>query len=656
MKQILANAKCAVCDKKFHMKYHCNHNGYTEPWMAYCDTYEHWKIYCIVHQYDTGAIDEDQAAIMLENVDLSDMDGFRTNVKGEINEILTSQIKDIIYKFLSNAPSISLPTSVTSLLPEQTTGKKRDEVVAEPSTFSPVLDNDDLWTFDGWEPEKVVIGDEDVVFNGTWIHDYSSDPLTISGDEKISVENAKVGKKLVTLSANGNTVHNLWPSINNTINGVSVATSSTGLITVKGTATGDTYIGYNIGGIDEGSTLELYSSAKANVAIVVDAYNGSDYIGNVATIESTTRNNTSKTGTVPYGTTNLFCGVYVTGGDETNAAFRVVLRNVESYGVSTLSAEPVALFDSMLCPLGICSVESVDVCIQTDMVPEIEVADSAHITVSDGRVFGFDGVEADSTSPIELNAQGTSYILSISDGSEYTRAVIKYHHDDQDVYAIVSKDSSAMVNVPSDATDIVFYVDVLDGQTDAISFGVSLDRIDVYKIDLEANELRKIGNSVDELVVDVDGSVNINSKTAKVTYDGSSDEDWQLISSGYFEVPVDINRASYTGDDDTTICDTIPVVANGDDAGASPSCWFDLAGDYFRVYNTDCDDVGELRSWLGDNPATVVYEVSEMTDIPLQSAPLPVLESNVIDMEINDGDIRPSEITIRYVIDDMISE
>lgn len=655
MKQILANAKCAVCDKKFHMKYHCNKNGYTEPWMAYCDTYEHWKIYCIVHQYDTGAIDEDQAAIMLENVDLSDMDGFKTNIKEEINEVLTSQIRDIIYKFLSNVPSISLPTSVTSLLPEQTTGKKRDEVVAEPATFSPVLDNDDLWTFDGWQPEKTVIGDDDVVFNGTWVHDYSSEPLTISGDEKISVDDAKVGKRLITLNANGNTVHNLWPNINNTTNGVSVVTNPTGLITVKGTATGDTYIGYNINGIDEGATLELYSSAKANVAIVVDAYNGSDYIGNVATIESTTRSNTSKTGTVPYGTTNLFCGVYVTGGDEINAAFRVVLRNVENDGVSALSAEPVALFDSMLCPLGICSVESVDVCIQTDMLPEINIADSAHITVSDGRVFGFDGVEADSITPVELNVQGTSCILSISNGSEYTRAIIKYHYDNQDIYAIVSQDSSVTVNVPTDATDVVFYVEVLDGQSDAISFSVSLDMVDVYRIDLGANELRKIGHSVDELVVDVDGSVNINSKTAKVVYDGSSDEDWRRISSGYFEIPAGINRASYTGDDDTTICDTISVVANGNDAGVSPSCWFDLAGDYFRVYNTDCGDLNELRSWLGNNPTTVVYEASDMTETSLQSVSLPVSESNVIDIEINDGDIKPSEITIRYVIDDTIS-
>lgn len=655
MKQILANAKCAVCDKKFHMKYHCNKNGYTEPWMAYCDTYEHWKIYCIVHQYDTGAIDEDQAAIMLENVDLSDMDGFKTNIKEEINEVLTSQIRDIIYKFLSNVPSISLPTSVTSLLPEQTTGKKRDEVVAEPATFSPVLDNDDLWTFDGWQPEKTVIGDDDVVFNGTWIHDYSSEPLTISGDEKISVDDAKVGKRLITLNANGNTVHNLWPNINNTTNGVSVVTNPTGLITVKGMATGDTYIGYNINGIDEGATLELYSSAKANVAIVVDAYNGSDYIENVATIESTTRSNTSKTGTVPYGTTNLFCGVYVTGGDEINAAFRIVLRNVENDGVSTLSSEPVALFDSMLCPLGICSVESVDVCIQTDMLPEIDIADSAHITVSDGRVFGFDGVEADSITPVELNAQGTSCILSISNGSEYTRAIIKYHYDNQDIYAIVSQDSSVTVNVPTDATDVVFYVEVLDGQSDAISFSVSLDMVDVYRIDLEANELRKIGHSVDELVVDVDGSVNINSKTAKVVYDGSSDEDWRRISSGYFEIPAGINRASYTGDDDTTICDTISVVANGNDAGVSPSCWFDLAGDYFRVYNTDCDDLNELRSWLGNNPTTVVYEASDVTETSLQSVSLPVSESNVIDIEINDGDIKPSEITIRYVIDDTIS-
>ena len=81
------NAKCAICGREYTMCYSCNKNDPTIMWKLHCDTAEHYKIFQIVNGYTAGIYNKTEAAKRLKNVDLSDFDSLRDNIKTIINDI-----------------------------------------------------------------------------------------------------------------------------------------------------------------------------------------------------------------------------------------------------------------------------------------------------------------------------------------------------------------------------------------------------------------------------------------------------------------------------------------------------------------------------------------------------------------------------------------
>lgn len=168
-----ANAQCAICGKDFTMKYHCNRNGSSEPWMAHCDTAEHYKVFQIVNGYTTGVYEADDAKAKLEAVDTSDKDTYRPHIKAIVEKILgtvpTQPAKhDVVYKFVSGTPEHdSLPSGVTDQIPETTQAEEGAEVTPAPASFDPVVDGDDTWTFTGWTPTKDTMDTDGLEFTGT---------------------------------------------------------------------------------------------------------------------------------------------------------------------------------------------------------------------------------------------------------------------------------------------------------------------------------------------------------------------------------------------------------------------------------------------------------------------------------------------------------
>lgn len=73
--------ECAICGTKYEACYSCNRKNASLSWKNVCDTAEHYKIFQIVNGYTAGVYDVNEAAKKLENVDLSDLDSFRDNIK-----------------------------------------------------------------------------------------------------------------------------------------------------------------------------------------------------------------------------------------------------------------------------------------------------------------------------------------------------------------------------------------------------------------------------------------------------------------------------------------------------------------------------------------------------------------------------------------------
>lgn len=74
------NAKCAICGTPYHMCISCGKDKGL-VWKRFCDTPEHYKIYQLVHGYTAGLYTKAEAKRKLKNIDTSDIDELRENIR-----------------------------------------------------------------------------------------------------------------------------------------------------------------------------------------------------------------------------------------------------------------------------------------------------------------------------------------------------------------------------------------------------------------------------------------------------------------------------------------------------------------------------------------------------------------------------------------------
>jgi len=82
------NTTCSICGKPYYICVSCKSHA-LHPWRIHTDTAEHYKIYQILHGFTVGLYTKDEARERLNNVDLSDLNEFRDNIKENINKIMT---------------------------------------------------------------------------------------------------------------------------------------------------------------------------------------------------------------------------------------------------------------------------------------------------------------------------------------------------------------------------------------------------------------------------------------------------------------------------------------------------------------------------------------------------------------------------------------
>ena len=90
------NAYCSICGKGYYVCNSCNEFMRLSPWKMHTDTAEHYKIYQIIHGLSTNVYSKSEAKEKFANVNLSDLEDLRENIKAIIKNILNdSKEKDI---------------------------------------------------------------------------------------------------------------------------------------------------------------------------------------------------------------------------------------------------------------------------------------------------------------------------------------------------------------------------------------------------------------------------------------------------------------------------------------------------------------------------------------------------------------------------------
>lgn len=82
------NATCAICGKEYYMCASCKDKMSATPWKIHTDTSEHYKVFQIVKGHSLGVYDDNEAKVKLQNVDLSDLEEFKPEIKNIIKNII----------------------------------------------------------------------------------------------------------------------------------------------------------------------------------------------------------------------------------------------------------------------------------------------------------------------------------------------------------------------------------------------------------------------------------------------------------------------------------------------------------------------------------------------------------------------------------------
>lgn len=82
------NAVCSICGKEYYACLSCSDAMKLKPWKSFTDTAEHFKVFQAVRGFSTGVYDNEEFKSKLKNIDLSDLDEYRSHIKDIIKNAL----------------------------------------------------------------------------------------------------------------------------------------------------------------------------------------------------------------------------------------------------------------------------------------------------------------------------------------------------------------------------------------------------------------------------------------------------------------------------------------------------------------------------------------------------------------------------------------
>lgn len=101
MKEYL-NADCGICSTRYHICPDCSGAKAFTPWRKIVCSPNCYKIYIALSSYTNGHAAKDETKEILKELDLSQSETFKDNIKAAIKEIMAEDT-DIVKKDINNS-------------------------------------------------------------------------------------------------------------------------------------------------------------------------------------------------------------------------------------------------------------------------------------------------------------------------------------------------------------------------------------------------------------------------------------------------------------------------------------------------------------------------------------------------------------------------
>ena len=82
------NATCSICGRPYHKCLSCRDAMRLKPWQMYTDTSSCYQVFQVVKGYNTGLYTKNELKSKLKNIDLSDLENYKDNIKTLIKDAL----------------------------------------------------------------------------------------------------------------------------------------------------------------------------------------------------------------------------------------------------------------------------------------------------------------------------------------------------------------------------------------------------------------------------------------------------------------------------------------------------------------------------------------------------------------------------------------
>lgn len=132
--------ECAICGKKYEACYSCSRKDPSQSWKNLCDTAEHYKIFQVVNGYTAGVYTKEEAAKKLKNVNLSDLDSLRDNIKEIIKDIQNENAANPVRRSYKKKTQTKENVVDQSAVEDIATGVVEETVAEEEAVVESVVD------------------------------------------------------------------------------------------------------------------------------------------------------------------------------------------------------------------------------------------------------------------------------------------------------------------------------------------------------------------------------------------------------------------------------------------------------------------------------------------------------------------------------------
>ena len=470
-------------------------------------------------------------------------------------------------------------------------------------------------------------------------------------------------QKPIEVRVKGRTVKNLWPSINMSTASITASTDDTGLITITGTAAGNSeYLSKRITGVVPGRTVTLLISKAIggntglhHVSLEFKDSSGTQIpeYGWVGIVAPTT---TTATATIPEGTASVTCGFKTMQNGGVNWTGRVML--VEGSEVP----------DCFTPPASITSVQTGNLVTTGKNLISLSGSDYSGTGTVNGQIIeagpfaagsNHKGLYITMANPITLPAGDYVFSANPAIPNESQLYII---FDDNSRVTIGALSASSKFSLPFKRKLLYVNFQTLSNTTHEISWrgGVQLELgstatayepPNITTTPLPEVELRSLPNGAcDELVIGADGACEAERKTGVIVLDGSDDEIYRAESNpaknGVIRVWLDKDTGLCASVSDGAVSNLYPNVNTWEASGFSVS--IKNTGNIF-FNDVNCQTPDSLRQKLQATPMTIVGVLRESTTEPQSPVTPPALPAPTFN-QYHDADV-PSDTSTTYARD-----